>query len=76
MALTRAEKLAKLEALHGEIAKAIILGRDTVANETRFTAAALAEIDARLDEALGSGQKTIDELPDVRAKATPVPAGP
>ena len=74
MALTRQEKLTKLEVLHGQIAKAIILARDAVANETRLTADALAETDVRLDEALGNGQKAMDELPDVRAKATPGPA--
>ena len=68
--MTLPELLTQLEAIHALTAEGILSLRERIANEGKYTAAALAEMDARLSRSVGEAQALADKVPDYRAKIT------
>lgn len=63
------ELLAHLQGIRAVIAEGIQALEQRVNNEGKYTAAALAEMDARLAQRIGQAQVMTDALPDYRAYA-------
>lgn len=70
--MTLEELLGQLEAIHALTAQGILALRERIANEGKYTAVALAELDARLAQHIGEAQVLADALPDYRAYAPQV----